>query len=129
MRPRCICGCDERVAAQHHVVYKQELKRVASERGDGRRPGGWPGGSWKTLVNDPRNLVHVAFDCHGAHHLRAKPYRLVMLPDSVFEFAAEVLGPGKAFNYLRRRYDGKDERLDALLDGPVGAVAWDPWES
>ncbi len=65
------------------------------------------------LVSDPRNLVPVAAQCHGAHHGRSVPYELSMLPDSVFEFAAEVLGP-RAHGYLRRRYVGRDPRLDEL---------------
>lgn len=68
------------------------------------------------LMRDPRNLVPVGPDCHAAHHNRSRPLRLAMLPDSVFEFAAELLGPPAAFEYLRRRYDGGDGRLDALLE-------------
>lgn len=97
MRPACICGCGDPVAAMHHVCYRQHIPAA--------------------LLDDERNLVPVAFRCHGNHHAASKRYLLHMLPDSVFEFAAEVLGPGKAFNYLRRRYDGQDPRLDALLEG------------
>jgi len=67
------------------------------------------------LAADKRNLVWLAYDCHMAHHNRAPALTLAKLPDSVFEFAAELLGPGEAFEYLRRRYDGQDARLDALL--------------
>jgi hypothetical protein len=66
-------------------------------------------------VSDLRNLVDVAHDCHGAHHARARPLPLWRLPDSVFEFARELLGAGKAYEYLRRRYCGADPRLEALL--------------
>lgn len=95
----CFCGCGNRAVHRHHVVYVQEL----------RRAGGSP--------RDRRNLVLVAHDCHGGHHNRSHPYALRVLPDSVFEFAAEVLGPGPAFEYLKRRYSGDDVRLDALLEG------------
>lgn len=96
-RPRCFCGCGQRALPyRHHVVYKQEIVRR--------------GGN----VDDPRNLVPIAFDCHGDHHGRARPFELGRLPDSAFEFAAELMGPA-AFDYLRRRYSGEDSRLEALL--------------
>jgi hypothetical protein len=41
-----------------------------------------------------------------------------MLPDSVFEFAAEVLGAGYGYEYLRRRYDGHDVRHERMLLAP-----------
>lgn len=117
----CFCGCGERAVQKHHVIYRQELQRVASERGDGRLPGGWGKGRWGELVKDPRNLIPVAHQCHGNHHAASCRYRLVILPDSVFEFAAEVLGAGRALNYLRRRYDGEDQRLDALGEAASAA--------
>jgi len=67
------------------------------------------------LCSDRRNLVWLAFDCHESHHARSRPLPLAVLPDSVFQFAEEVLGAGAAYNYLRRRYAGEDARLDALL--------------
>jgi hypothetical protein len=78
------------------VIYQQELERR----------GGDP--------DDPRNHVPVAFACHGNHHGRSRPFPLERLPDAVYEFAAELMGPA-AFDYLRRRYSGEDARLDALL--------------
>jgi hypothetical protein len=95
VKPRCVCGCGQRSVHRHHAVYRQEL----------RKHGGDP--------NDPRNLVPVAFDCHGAHHSGAKRLLLSMLPDSVYEFAGEVLGEA-APGYLARYYRGDDPRLDAL---------------
>lgn len=103
MRRRCICGCGERVAARHHVVYAQHVRA-------GRRKGR----ELADLLTDARNLVDVAYRCHADHHARARPYPLAMLPDSAFAFAGEVLGPA-AFDYLRRRYAGDDDRLSALL--------------
>lgn len=100
MKPTpCFCGCGERAVQEHHVVYAQELVRL---------------GGWGLL--DARNLVPVALLCHGRHHSRQAPYVLSRLPDSVFEFAAEVMGAGRAYNYLGRRYAGEDRRLDALLE-------------
>jgi hypothetical protein len=71
--------------------------------------------AYRDLIEDPRNLVPVAFVCHERHHSRFLPLELRVLPDSVFEFAAELLGPGPAHLYLARYYRGRDPRLDALL--------------
>jgi hypothetical protein len=96
-KPKCVCGCGRRSANLHHAVYAQEVKRH--------------GGNLK----DRRNLVPMAFDCHGAHHGGSKRLQLHMLPDPVFEFAAELMGAGAAYEYLRRYYDGSDMRLEFLL--------------
>lgn len=95
MKPRCVCGCGQRAAHLHHVCYRQHLVQH----------GGDP--------KDARNLVPVAFDCHGAHHSGAKRLLVSMLPDSVFEFAGELMGEAAA-GYLARYYRGSDPRLDAL---------------
>lgn len=96
-RPRCICGCGQRALPYpHHVIYQQEIVRRGGD------------------VDDPRNLVPIAFSCHGNHHGRSRPFELGALPDSVYEFAFELMGPA-AFDYLRRRYSGEDARLEALL--------------
>lgn len=113
---RCICGCGARRVQFHHAVYQQQLRKVVRE--EHRKAGGLgPPDVIRemTLVNDSRNLVPVGPKCHAAHHGRSRVLALRMLPDSVFEFAAEVLGAGAAYEYLRRRYEGEDERLDALL--------------
>lgn len=81
----------------HHVVYQQRV----------RSAGGDPG--------DLRNLILVGDDEHERHHNRSRPFPLTRLPDSAFEFAAELLGRGSAYNYLRRRYAGDDPRLANLL--------------
>lgn len=93
---RCIC-CPGKAQHLHHAVYAQEVRR---EHGS---------------LTDPRNLVPVRMRCHAAHHDRSRPFELSMLPDSVFDFAAELLGAGPAYEYLSRRYRGGDDRLDALL--------------
>lgn len=95
-RPRCICGCGQFATVEHHAILEQIVRR---EHGD---------------VKDPRNLVPIANGCHAAHHARRRKIDLEKLPDSVYEFAAELLGPGKAFNALRRAYAGDDPRLEAL---------------
>lgn len=92
-----MCGCRGRSAHLHHVVYAQECRRAGAS------------------LTDARNLVPVAFGCHHAHHSRQRPLMLGRLPDSVFEFAADALGADAAYEYLARRYAGRDPRLDALL--------------
>lgn len=80
----------------HHVVYRQQL----------RRRGGDPA--------DLRNLVPVAFRCHGDHHSMSAPFPLRLLPDSVFVFAVELMGAA-SYDYLRRRYSGEDKRLERII--------------
>ena len=82
----------------HHIIYQQHVRRAGGD------------------LYDPRNLVVVSDVEHERHHNRSRPFALSQLPDSAFEFAAELLGPDAAFNYLRRRYAGDDPRLDALLE-------------
>lgn len=88
--------------ARHHVFYRQH---IAPE-----------------FVDDERNLVVVAFVCHGRHHSAFRRYPLEELPDSVFEFGVEVFGPGRAHDYLRRRYGGEDPRLYALIGEAMRAA-------
>lgn len=107
MSGRCICGCQQPGPHGHHAITQQELRRIAGKR-DKRRARG--------LTRDERNIVPVTFGCHSAHHSGSKLLALCSLPDSVFEFAIDVMGHGRAYNYLRRHYDGEDPRLDALLE-------------
>lgn len=118
MSVRCVCGCGARAVQQHHVVTRARLRDVAKEaaRAD---PGGpdWET-RWGVLCASKRNLVPVSVRCHMEHHasgVRQRRLRLAALPDSVFEFAAEVLGPERAYSYLGRRYVGSDMRLEFLL--------------
>lgn len=99
-----MCGCAGRAVAQHHVITRQELRRRATVV--------FP---YRELIEDPRNLVPVAFACHERHHSRFLPLKVMVLPDSVFEFAVELMGRGEAHAYLSRVYRGRDPRLDALL--------------
>lgn len=101
----CICGCDQRADQLHHCVYQQEIRRTAPATD---KTIGW----W---TQDPRNLVPVARNCHGAHHGRTRPLELSVLPGSVYAFARELLGAGPSYEYLMRRYAGEDPRHDALL--------------
>lgn len=67
------------------------------------------------LCADYRNLIALCPGCHAAHHSRARPLALAILPDSVFAFAREAMGDSRAYEYLRRFYTGEDPRLDVLL--------------
>jgi hypothetical protein len=98
MTARCACGCGRTAVHDHHVLTRQLL----------RREGGDPG--------ERRNLVPLAYGCHAAHHSRQRPLPLRVLPDGAFEYAAELLGAGRAYERLRRDYSGGDARLDALLE-------------
>jgi 5-methylcytosine-specific restriction endonuclease McrA len=89
------CGSRDRLAL-HHCVYRQHVRAVDGD------------------VWDPRNALTLCPSCHAYHHGRGRVLALPVLPDSVFEFAAEVLG-ARAYGYLRRRYAGDDARLDLLL--------------
>ena len=86
--------CGRRAVHMHHCVYEQHCR-----------------GHEK----DERNLVPVCQRCHERHHQRVLVFSLGLLPDSVFEFAEEVLGWGPAYEYFRRYYRGEDRRLVALL--------------
>lgn len=105
---RCFCGCGRRAVQLHHVCYRQSLRHLD-------RP-------FSQLVKDKRNLVPCSKKCHERHHNRTRPYELSMLPDSVFEFAREVMGAGPAFVYLSRHYRGGDDRLDMLVSNESEAA-------
>ena len=101
----------------HHAVYAQEIRsrRPKMDRGHGYDAVASASASQAAALKDKRNLLPVAFGCHMDHHNRGKPFALAVLPDSVYEFAVELMGAGAAYEYLRRRYAGEDGRLDALL--------------
>ncbi len=107
----CVCGCGQWAPLQHHAIYRQHLRRVARSK-DATR-------SFTSLIDDNRNKVWVHPACHGLQHNRQRPLSLACLPDSVYEFALEVLGANTAYSLLSRAYDGGDDRLERLV--PYGA--------
>lgn len=117
MKPKCVCGCKRQRGVQfHHAIYKQEIrKRLLSEHKAANIAGPPDTIRERQVLADRRNLVPVGPKCHANHHSRVKPLALTMLPDSVYEFAEELMGAGPAYEYLRRRYAGSDPRLEALL--------------
>lgn len=101
----CICGCGQPASHMHHAVTKATINRATSDAA-----------TFHARSQDPRNLVPVHHQCHWAHHNHQPRFHVGRLPDSVFAFAAEVLGPGPAYERLIKDYRGTDPRLDALLD-------------
>jgi hypothetical protein len=91
--------CDGWADARHHVVYEQHV----------RKEGG--------RLFDLRNGLPLCYDCHVAHH-RGGENRLNtrLLFDGHIEFAVELLGPDRAYNYFHRYYHcDEDARVEALL--------------
>lgn len=97
------CGEGRRLQA-HHCITQAALRRMAVDEDHAAK-----------LCADYRNLIPLCPECHAGHHGRSRPLPLVVLPDSVFAFAREVMGDARAYEYLRRYYAGQDERLDDLL--------------
>lgn len=97
--------CGKRADQLHHAIYQAELRRVAGR--DNAR--------FQALRSDQRNMVPLCLSHHERHHARIERLPLACLPDSVYDFALEVLGAGRAYNYLHRTCSGQDVRLDALL--------------
>lgn len=102
-KPRCICGCGKPGHNGHHVITQSVIKRHI------------PKGEQRRWLRDDRNIVPMDYGCHARHHSANRRLWLEDLPDSVFEFAVELMGAGPAYEYLRRYYRGDDGRLDALL--------------
>lgn len=82
---------------RHHVIRGQVVRREHGDR------------------YDPRNRLVLCPRCHPDGAQGAGRLPIAAVPDAAFEFAADLLGPGKAYNELRRWYEGEDPRLEALL--------------
>lgn len=95
---RCVC-CSGRDRLQlHHVVYRQHVKAA---KGD----------CW-----DPDDSLTLCLACHtGHHHAGTSRLPLAKLRDENYSYAEALLGAGAAYEYLKRRYAGGDQRLDELL--------------
>lgn len=89
-------SCDgvERSLHQHHVVYRQHVKR---EGGD---------------IWDPRNAIALCVRCHMTHHRRSNPLPIAALRRENIEFAEELFGKDAAGEYLLRRYS-RSEKLNS----------------
>lgn len=104
--------CTAKAVQRHHVIEQAELKRVWRSAKRREEKLTWP--TLRALLDDERNLAGVCVRTHERHTSRFDELPLWCLPDSAFEFARELLGPGAAFEYLRRAYRDGDPRLDAL---------------
>lgn len=85
-------GCTNRAVHQHHVVYAQEVRRRGGD------------------LKDRRNLLALCWRCHMDHHARTDVLPLTVLGDVHIDYAIELLG-AYAFDYLERRYAGRDPRV------------------
>jgi hypothetical protein len=100
--------CPRPATELHHLVTQSHLRKVSSLRS-------WTGGTFADLRSDERNMIPLCDQHHDRHHSCQEPLPLAALPDSVYVFATEVLGPDAAWSYLSRRYEGSDPRLDTLV--------------
>ena len=97
MSDRC-ASCQAPADELHHVVYRQELRRLTGD------------------PDDRGNLVALCRGCHARHHARVEVLPTRVLPDSAFAFARDLMGAGAAYEYLTRRYmAGNDPRVAELL--------------
>lgn len=90
-RPCVECGALWNIEA-HHVIAKQEIKRVA-------RTGRWEWDREQEAIWDNRNGIPVCSECHMRHESAYKRISRGNVPPSAVEFADE-LGVG----YLIERY-------------------------
>jgi len=93
---KCV-RCGKR-AQRHHAIYESHV--IAAD--PFRR-------------YDVANRVGLCPVHHRQHHDRIDVVPIAALPDHVIAFAADLLGPGAAYVYLRRYYAGDDPRVDALV--------------
>lgn len=83
----------------HHVVYKQTLEKRGLSL-------------WNT-----RNAMPLCKECHDLHHAPNGQGKmdLALLTDDHIAYAFEVLGTF-AYDWLRSRYAGEDERVTSRLE-------------
>lgn len=90
------CG-QEHSLDPHHVVYAQHVEDYGGD------------------IHDGTNQLALCRDCHAWTH-REKRLPTLLIRDVTITFARDLLGPGAAYEYLRRYYDPfGDPRVDALL--------------
>lgn len=86
----------------HHVLEKKHCKTSGAP------------------LNSPDNALRVCAKsmhaCHERHTTHQELLPVGCLRDENIAFIVESLGPGPAYNYLRRYYSGSDPRVDALLE-------------
>lgn len=90
-----LCG-QKNGLVNHHVIYRAEVQRCGGD------------------VWDSRNAITLCSQCHEKHHSRHTVICLAALRNENIEFAFELKGSA-AYNYLTRRYEGDDPRVDVAL--------------
>lgn len=93
-----VCG-KVRFLRQHHVMYRQAVRRAGGDQ------------------LDPDNALGVCDPCHGRHHNRKAVIQTSKLRDQNLEFIVALIGPCPAFEYLRTYYAGThaDIRVGQIL--------------
>lgn len=83
-RGKCACGCGRRIApfpiGFHHVFPKGDRM-------------------WPELVNEPRNIVGLAADCHANHETG-----MTRLPRSAVAIAEALVADARMGRYLETHY-------------------------
>lgn len=100
---RCCAVCGSRGGYDaHHVIEKSHLRE------------------WGLPQYVAANCLRLCGDCHRRHTERSKKVPLSALRNENIDYAAVLLGAGKAYNYLSRRYAGTDPRVTDLLEEADG---------
>lgn len=89
------CADPQADVCQHHVVYRQHVKRLG-------------GDEW-----DQRDALALCRSCHMGYHNR-RDLPLTVLRDENIVFAFELMGAA-AYDYFHRYYAGSDERVERAL--------------
>lgn len=104
-RGRCARpGCSSAATDPHHVVYRNKLATEGKPQ-------------WH-----PDDGLPLCRGCHAAHHYApGAGLPLSCLGDENLAFAFRALG-AHAYDYLRRRYAGRDPRLESHLAAATAAA-------
>lgn len=84
----------------HHIVDKQVLKNDYGITGD--------------ALYDTRNALRLHRHCHFQFHNGRVEIPLSKLKDEMIEYAQQIMGQ-RAYDYLKRYYSGRDERVEAII--------------
>lgn len=93
-------ACSARAVHRHHIVFSQHIARADGDK-------------W-----DPANALVLCRTHHTDLHAW-RDFPVAALPTRALDFAAALLGPPAAYEYLRRRYAGveADARAAAWIAG------------
>lgn len=88
--------CPGKAVHRHHIIGRQSCKREG----------------YQGRMDDPRNLMHLCFDCHMSHENWSRRLTRDQLPREAFAFARE-LGEW-ALVRLERDYPVRDRPVAAV---------------